>query len=52
MAAVQWNRAVLVLADAERDLGRPGWRGEWTDVYECCVPGNEMVLGPFGPEGP
>ncbi|MFD7574398.1 hypothetical protein ACFV6U_28400 [Streptomyces sp. NPDC059810] len=27
-ATVQWARAVLVLADAERDAGRPGWQGE------------------------
>jgi len=52
VAAVQWNRAVLVLADAERDLGRPGWRPEWTDVYEYYVPGNDTVFGPFGVAGP
>ncbi|AJC61935.1 hypothetical protein [Streptomyces sp. 769] len=52
VAAVQWNRAVLILADAERDLGRPGWRPEWTDVYEYYLPGNDAVLGPFGAAGP
>lgn len=52
VAAVQWNRAVLVLAEAERDLGRPGWQSDWTDVYEYYVPGNDTTLGPFGPEGP
>ena len=52
VAAVQWNRAVLTLAEAERHLGRPGWRPEWVDVYEYYLPGNDMVFGPFGPAGP
>ncbi|MFJ8314037.1 MULTISPECIES: hypothetical protein [unclassified Streptomyces] len=51
-AAVQWNRAVLILAEAERELGRPGWRPEWTDVSEYYVPGGDPVYGPFGPAGP
>lgn len=50
-AAVQWNRVVLILAEAERDLGRPGWRGEWTDAYEHYVDGDDPVLGPYGPTG-
>ncbi|MET8826058.1 hypothetical protein ABZX40_13380 [Streptomyces sp. NPDC004610] len=46
-AAVQWARAVLILADAEHDAGRPGWRDEWTDVYEYYVTSN--ILGPYAP---
>ncbi|MEU3754197.1 hypothetical protein AB0H17_15745 [Streptomyces olivoreticuli] len=51
-AAVQWNRTVLILADAERASGRSGWRSEWTDVYDYFVDGNDEILGPFGPAGP
>ncbi|MFE1500338.1 hypothetical protein ACFW89_35390, partial [Streptomyces albidoflavus] len=51
-AAVQWARAIVVLADAERDLGRPGWQPEWTEVYEYYVSGNDPVLGPSAPQGP
>jgi hypothetical protein len=52
VAAVQWNRATIFLADAERDAGRPGWRPEWDLVYEYYCPGNDMLLGPYGPAGP
>lgn len=51
-AAVQWTRAVMILADAERELGRPGWQQEWTDAYEYFVMGNDQVFGPYGPAGP
>ncbi|MFD4320451.1 hypothetical protein [Streptomyces sp. NPDC058548] len=37
-AAVQWARTVLVLADAERDSGRPGWRHEWTGGIRALRP--------------
>lgn len=51
-AAVQWQRVVLTLADAERDLGRPGWEHRWTDAYEYYVDGNDPLFGPHGPAGP
>lgn len=51
-AAVQWQRVVLTLADAERDLGRAGWEHRWTDAYEYYVDGNDPVFGPHGPAGP
>ncbi|GGV19163.1 hypothetical protein GCM10010275_71020 [Streptomyces litmocidini] len=44
---MQWARVVLVLADAERDAGRPGWRHEWTETYEYYVPGDDQVFGPL-----
>ncbi|MFJ4768446.1 hypothetical protein ACIP88_04910 [Streptomyces uncialis] len=50
-ASVQWARVVVMLADAEQELGRPGWRPEWMDVYEHFVLGDDEVFGPFGPNG-
>lgn len=52
VAVVQWNRAVLYLADEERERGRPGWRPEWMEVWEFFMPGNDSVLGPYGRPGP
>ncbi|MFG3042209.1 hypothetical protein ACGFYZ_35460 [Streptomyces sp. NPDC048330] len=46
-AAVQWARVVLVLADAERDAGRSGWRPQWSEAYEHYVPGDDQVFGPL-----
>lgn len=37
--------------EAERDVGRPGWRPE-SDVYEHYLPGSDEILGPFGTAGP
>ncbi|MEU3603071.1 hypothetical protein ABZ714_30830 [Streptomyces sp. NPDC006798] len=31
------GRVLLVLADAERESGRPGWQERWTEVYEDYV---------------
>lgn len=49
VAAVQWNRVILVLAETERELGRPGWRPAWVDVDEHFVLGDDVIHGPFGP---
>lgn len=51
-AVVQWNRAVLYLADMERDQGRPGFKPDWVAVWDYYVHGNDEVLGPYGPDGP
>ncbi len=45
------GQGVLVLAGAERDAGRPGWRGEWTEAFEYYVPGDDQVLGPLAKAG-
>lgn len=50
-ASVQWNVAVLELAESERASGRPGWREEWDGVWDYYQM-NDMVLGPYGPGGP
>lgn len=51
-AMVQWCRVIITLAEAAREAGHPGWRDEWCDVYEYYLPGNDAVLGPYGPDGP
>lgn len=50
VAATQWNRMMLILAEAEREAGRPGWQPEWTGVYEHYIDGDDMLHGPFGPQ--
>lgn len=34
-----WARVLLVLAESEREAGRPGWRPEWTGAYETAMDG-------------
>lgn len=51
-ALVQWCRVVIVLAEAAREAGHPGWTDAWTDVYDYYLPGQDRVLGPYGPDGP
>jgi hypothetical protein len=34
LVADQWTDAMLILADAARQSGVPGWREEWTRAYE------------------
>ncbi|MFE2930640.1 hypothetical protein [Streptomyces sp. NPDC059278] len=55
-ALVQWCRVVIVLAEAAREAGHPGWSDAWNtawrDVYECYFPGNDQALGSYGLDGP
>ncbi|MEU7322723.1 hypothetical protein AB0465_40760 [Streptomyces griseoviridis] len=47
VAFVQWARVLLILAEAERERGRTGWRPDWTPVYEEFVDGDDPVHGPL-----
>ncbi|MFH8619148.1 hypothetical protein ACH4E8_29360 [Streptomyces sp. NPDC017979] len=35
-AAAAWSRAVLILAEAARAEGHPGWQARWDGVYETA----------------
>lgn len=37
--ASEWARVLLILAEAEREAGWPGWRTEWTGAYETAMDG-------------
>ncbi|MFJ2515588.1 hypothetical protein ACIPEL_36225 [Streptomyces griseoviridis] len=47
VAFVQWARVLLILAEAEREHGRNGWRSDWTAVYEEFIDGDDPVHGPL-----
>ncbi|MFD9569966.1 hypothetical protein ACFWBI_08990 [Streptomyces sp. NPDC059982] len=39
LIADEWNDAMLMLADAFRESGVPGWRKEWTRAHEDHIGG-------------
>ncbi|MER6607352.1 hypothetical protein ABT282_15920 [Streptomyces sp. NPDC000927] len=46
---VQWCRVVIVLAEAAREAGHPGWSDTWNTAWrDVC----DSALGPYGPDGP